>query len=130
LPVLGADTTVVHDGLILGKPASPEQHLRMLMSLSGRKHDVFTGICVVTADGWLTDVVRSEVQFVRFGEPVARAYVNTGEGNDKAGGYGIQGLGGIFVKRLVGSYSAVVGLPLAETETLLGRSGLDTWRSR
>lgn len=130
LPVLGADTLVVLDGQMLGKPVDREQHLRMLRNLSGRTHEVMTGVCVASASGCRSVVVHSAVEFGVLEPDVIAAYVDCGEGQDKAGGYGIQGLGGIFVKRLVGSYSAIVGLPLAETEALLASSGLDTWHSR
>lgn len=130
LPVLGADTLVVQDGMMLGKPVDRAHHLLMLKLLSGRTHEVLTGICVVSDAGTSSAVVRAEVEFIPMSASVAEAYVDCGEGRDKAGGYGIQGLGGIFVKRLVGSYSAVVGLPLSETEALLAGSGLDTWHSR
>jgi septum formation protein len=130
LPVLGADTIVIRDGLMLGKPADRHEHLRMLGQLAGGVHQVVTGVCLVTPAAQFVDVVTTEVEFTDIDASTCEAYVRTGEGNDKAGGYGIQGLGGIFVKRLVGSYSAVVGLPLAETEALLRRSGLDTWQRR
>ena len=102
----------------------------MLEHLSGRSHEVFTGICVTNRYNCLTEVVRTEVEFVVVDDAALRGYVRSGEGSDKAGGYAVQGIGGIFVKRLVGSYSAVVGLPLAETESLLRSFGMDTWRSR
>lgn len=130
LPVLGADTIVVKDGVIFGKPVDRKQHLRMLGQLSGGVHQVVTGVCVVTSQTSHVEVVTTEVEFTDIDVPTREAYIRTGEGQDKAGGYGIQGLAGIFVKRLVGSYSAVVGLPLAETEALLRRSGLDTWQRR
>ncbi len=130
LPVLGADTIVVRNGIQLGKPIDRADHLRMLELLANGVHQVLTAICVVTATDVLKDTVSTEVEFVPMDVTTMTAYVDTGEGRDKAGGYGIQGLGGIFVKRLVGSYSAVVGLPLAETEALLLRSGLDTWLGR
>jgi septum formation protein len=130
LPVLGADTIVVVGTSLLGKPANPLEHLQMLESLSGKSHEVITGVCVITAEVLASEVVRSGVEFSKIEGEVAARYVATGEGRDKAGGYAIQGIGGIFVKKLVGSYSAVVGLPLAETESLLRRAGLDTWQNR
>lgn len=130
LPVLGADTIVVKDGAILGKPVDREQHFRMLGQLAGGVHQVVTGVCVMTPQTRFVEVVTTEVEFTNIDAATREAYIRTGEGSDKAGGYGIQGLAGIFVKRLVGSYSGVVGLPLAETEALLRRSGLDTWQGR
>ena len=128
--VLGADTVVSCMGQLLTKPLNPEHNRQMLERLSGRSHEVFTGICVASRSNCLTEVVRTEVEFEVIDDAALRGYVRIGEGMDKAGGYAVQGIGGIFVKRLVGSYSAVVGLPLAETESLFRRFGMDTWRSR
>jgi septum formation protein len=128
--VLGADTVVSCMGQLLTKPLDPEHNRQMLEHLSGRSHEVFTGISVANGSKCLTEVVRTEVEFVVIDDTALRGYVRSGEGSDKAGGYAVQGIGGIFVKRLVGSYSAVVGLPLAETESLLRSFGMDTWRSR
>ena len=128
--VLGADTVVSCGGQLLTKPLNPEHNRQMLERLSGRSHEVFTGICVASRSKCVTEVVRTEVEFEVIDDAALRGYVRIGEGMDKAGGYAVQGIGGIFVKRLVGSYSAVVGLPLAETESLLRRVGMDTWRSR
>ena len=128
--VLGADTVVSCMGQLLTKPLNPEHNRQMLERLSGRSHEVFTGICVASRSNCLTEVVRTEVEFEVIDDAALRGYVRIGEGMDKAGGYAVQGIGGIFVKRLVGSYSAVVGLPLAETESLLRSFGMDTWRSR
>lgn len=134
---LGADTAVVLDDRILGKPVGRDQALSMLAALSGRCHEVFTGIAAVRgprgADGWAFCAARWVVTEVRFRvvEPwEAEAYWATREGADKAGGYGIQGIGGIFAESIRGSYSGVVGLPLAETERLLREGGVDTWRGR
>lgn len=128
--VLGADTVVSCMGQLLTKPLNPEHNRQMLERLSGRSHEVFTGICVASRSNCLTEIVSTEVEFGVIDDAALRGYVRIGEGVDKAGGYAVQGIGGIFVKRLVGSYSAVVGLPLAETESLLRRVGMDTWRSR
>lgn len=128
--VLGADTVVKCMGQLLTKPVDADDNRRLLEQLSGRSHEVFTGLCVASNSRSLTEVVRTEVEFFEIDETSVRGYVECGEGRDKAGGYAIQGIGGIFVKRLVGSYSAVVGLPLAETESLLRRFGMDTWRYR
>lgn len=128
--VLGADTVVSCMNQLLTKPLDAEHNRQMLERLSGRSHEVFTGVCVANRSNHMTEVVRSEVEFVVIDEVAQRGYIRSGEGRDKAGGYAVQGIGGIFVKRLVGSYSAVVGLPLAETEALLRSFGMDTWRSR
>ena len=126
--VLGADTAVIIDGRILGKPLDQADALAMLMSLSGREHQVLTAVALF--DGARSEVVNVSVQ-VRFRliEPAeAQAYWASGEPVDKAGGYAIQGLGAVFVAGLQGSYSAVVGLPLCETAALLGRFGVPCWQ--
>lgn len=126
--VLGADTAVIIDGRILGKPLDQADALAMLMSLSGREHQVLTAVALF--DGARSEVVNVSAQ-VRFRliEPAeAQAYWASGEPVDKAGGYAIQGLGAVFVAGLQGSYSAVVGLPLCETAALLGRFGVPCWQ--
>jgi septum formation protein len=128
--VLGADTVVVRDGRILGKPQSEADGVDMLLALSGRRHQVFTGVAVCGNGGTHSVTVATEVVFRAIEPDEAERYQRTGESLDKAGGYGIQGIGGIFVESIRGSYSAVMGLPMAETERLLRQSGLDTWRER
>lgn len=129
-PVLGSDTEVVLDGRVFGKPADREDALAMLAHLSGRVHEVLTAVAVVSAA--VTEVVlqRSRVEFREIPRAEAEAYWATGEPRDKAGAYGIQGVGGIFAVRLDGSFSGVMGLPLAETELLLRDAGVDVWRHR
>ena len=127
---LAADTVVVLDGRVLGKPGSREEGIRMLKDLGGREHEVMTAIAVTDGEVLEAEVVRTRVRFVTVDHRLAEAYVRTGEGADKAGGYGIQGIGGILAKSITGSYSAVVGLPLPETERVLNRFGIDTWRCR
>jgi len=127
---LAADTIVVLDGRVLGKPGSTEEGIRMLEDLGGREHEVMTSIAVTDGEAFEAQVVRTRVRFVAVDRRLAEAYVRTGEGADKAGGYGIQGIGGILAESITGSYSAVVGLPLPETERLLNRFGIDTWRCR
>lgn len=119
LPVLGADTVVVADDTILGKPADFTEFRRTMQLLSGRSHQVMTAIALVDAQRQLTALVCTEVTFRQLSAAEITAYWASGEPQDKAGGYGIQGLAGRFVKRINGSYSAVVGLPLCETEQLL-----------
>jgi septum formation protein len=127
---LAADTVVVLDERVLGKPGDREEGVAMLLALAGRTHQVMTGV-VVRDDARVESVcVVTDVQFREIAEREAQAYWATGEGADKAGGYGIQGIGGIFAERIRGSYSAVVGLPLAETERLLRGFGVDIWFER
>lgn len=130
--VLGADTAVVAEGRILGKPEGRDDAVAWLLALSGRWHQVFTGIAVAGPAYAAAACVVTEVGFRRIEPWEAQAYWECGEGADKAGGYGIQGIGGIFAESIRGSYSGVVGLPLAETERLLREGGMNTWywRSR
>ena len=127
---LGADTVVVLDGVVLGKPRDEREGVAMLKALGGRTHTVLTGVCLSGGETFKTRVVATEVTFKPVSATRATAYWRTGEGADKAGGYGIQGIGSIFVTRIEGSYSAVVGLPLAETEELLNAFGFDPWLDR
>lgn len=129
LPVLGSDTIVVLAGEVLGKPRDRDDALSMLGRLSGSTHDVLTGVAVVRETVQVV-VSRSQVRFRTIEGEEAEAYWATGEPRDKAGAYGIQGIGGIFVERLEGSHSGVMGLPVAETETLLRAAGVDVWRHR
>ena len=128
-PVLGADTAVVVGESILGKPSEPQEALEMLAILSGRSHRVFTAVMLRTRYGLDGLVNVSEVRFRSTTEAERRAYCATGEPLDKAGAYGIQGLGAVFVEHLSGSYSGVMGLPLCETALLLERSGVSGWWS-
>lgn len=130
VPVLAADTLVTLGAAIMGKPADRGEGLAMLAQLSGRSHEVLTGVAVATAAGVATCLSRSLVHFRELEPGEAERYWATGEPRDKAGGYGIQGLGGIFVTRLEGSYTGVMGLPLAETELLLRQAGVDCWQYR
>jgi septum formation protein len=127
---LGADTTVVVDGRILGKPANAADGIAMLLALQNRVHEVCTGVAVAAGGRVQSAAVVTRVRFRAIRRAEAAAYWRTGEGADKAGGYGIQGIGGIFVADIRGSYGAVVGLPLLETEALLREFGVDTWALR
>jgi septum formation protein len=127
--VLGADTAVVRDGRILGKPLDQAHALSMLLSLAGRDHEVLTAVAVLDGQRCESRVVSSRVRFRAITEHEAVAYWVSGEPRDKAGGYGIQGLGAVFVAALEGSYSAVVGLPLCETAELLGHFGIPCWQT-
>jgi septum formation protein len=124
--VLAADTTVTIDGDVLGKPADHLDGLAILGRLSGRTHTVMTAVCLHTKGSVLTRLVTTEVQFLRLSREVCEAYLGTSEPWDKAGAYGIQGLGGAFVSSINGSYSNVVGLPLCETWQLLSANGIET----
>jgi septum formation protein len=124
LPVLAADTVVVHRGAILQKPASREAGLEMLARLSGESHQVMSGVALVSAAGCETVVSCSEVTFRDISAAEREAYWNSGEPLDKAGGYAIQGVAALFVAHLQGSYSGVVGLPLFETAQLLQQAGV------
>ncbi|MEJ2480651.1 MAG: Maf family protein [Acidihalobacter sp.] len=124
LPVLGSDTTVVLDGRMLGKPADGAEAERMLEGLSGRTHEVLTAVAVVRDEQEAVALSRSRVSFRPTTCAERAAYVASGEPQDKAGAYAIQGLGAVFVERLEGSYSGVMGLPLYETARLLADFGI------
>jgi septum formation protein len=129
-PVLAADTAVVLEGKILGKPADREDAEGMLRQLSGRTHEVLTAIALRTASGLQSRISRSEVTFRSIAADEAQAYWETGEPSDKAGAYAIQGRAAIFVADLRGSYSGVMGLPLFETAELLSDAGVWHWPRR
>ena len=128
-PVLGADTTVVLDGAILGKPVDATDAARMLGMLSGRGHEVLTAVALCDASGTRVRTSRSEVWLRAVDADECRAYAATGEPLDKAGGYAIQGFGAVFIERLRGSYSGVMGLPVFETAELLREAGLPCWQA-
>lgn len=123
-PVLGADTLVVLDGEPLGKPLGRDDALAMLARLSGRTHEVLTAVALVGPGAPQGRLSRSRVTFRATSAAERRAYWDSGEPADKAGAYGIQGLGAIFVANLEGSYSGVMGLPLFETAELLAEAGI------
>ncbi len=127
--VLGADTTVALDGRILGKPADAAEGIAMLLDLSGRSHRVFTGIAMRSSDREACRLASAVVTVRPVDRAEATAYWHTGEPSDKAGGYGIQDIGGVFVSRIEGSHGAVVGLPLCETYELLRSFGVDCWET-
>ena len=123
-PILVADTTVAVGGTILGKPADAADALRMLTMLSGRTHRVITAVAVLRGSSRTESLVNvSRVSFARMSRAELEAYIATGEPMDKAGGYGIQGAIARFVRRIEGSYSGIMGLPLYETARLLRASG-------
>jgi nucleoside triphosphate pyrophosphatase len=125
--ILAADTSVVIDEDVLGKPRDHFDGLGMLARLSGRSHSVLTAICLHTPAGEsMVEVVETEVFFVQLNRQQCEAYLATDEPWDKAGGYAIQGLAGAFVSAIEGSYSNVVGLPLTQTWQLLSAQGIPT----
>lgn len=121
--VIGADTTVVVDTAVLGKPRNPDDAARMLRLLSGRAHEVLTGVAVRRAGARAGAVEATAVHLAALDEAEIAWYVGTGEPFDKAGGYGAQGLASRFVTRIDGSWSNVVGLPVARVAQLLARLG-------
>jgi len=123
--VLAADTTVVLDDEVLGKPADEADAVRMLRRLAGRSHEVLTGVCVAVHDGLDARVATTAVQFATMSDDEIAWYVASGEPMDKAGAYGIQGRASRFVTGIRGSYSNVVGLPVALVYEMLARAG---WR--
>lgn len=128
--VLGSDTTVVIDDQILVKPESQRDFQDMMQRLSGRTHQVLSSVALVGSQDENVIVVKTDVTFMTLTQEQMDRYWETGEPHDKAGGYGIQGLGGVFVREIRGSYSNVVGLPLHETAKILGRAGLLIWQGR
>lgn len=127
--VLGADTAVVLDGHILGKPRDRADALATLQGLSGRSHQVLTAVALVSRERQVARVVTSQVTFRPLTQAEIEAYWASGEPQDKAGSYGIQGLAAVFVSQLQGSYSAVVGLPLCETAALLAEFAIPCWQT-
>jgi septum formation protein len=127
-PVLAADTAVVLDGRIIGKPAGMNDAIAMLLELSGRTHEVLTAVALRTAAELQVTVSRSEVTFRSIDPGEARAYWETGEPAGKAGAYAIQGYAATFISDLKGSYSGVMGLPLFETAALLETAGVTCWQ--
>ncbi len=125
--ILASDTLVALDGLVLGKPADAAQNAEFLRRLSGRTHTVYSGVALLGPQGMNTAVEATAVTFRTLSETEVQHYANTGEGQDKAGGYGIQGLGMALIARIEGDYSSVVGLPLGMVIRLLRGAGLPVW---
>ena len=123
LPVLAADTVVICEGKILGKPADPEEAAQFMQRLSGRTHEVRTAVVVNDgkSDELHVAVSVSQVTFAKLTEAQIKAYVQTDEPYDKAGGYAVQGLAGLFIEHIAGSYSGIMGLPVYETAQLLAK---------
>lgn len=124
--VIGADTIVVIENQILGKPDSADAARDMLRQLSGNVHQVFTGYCICCKheNRLFTDAVKTDVRFKNVRETEIEWYIGTGEPFDKAGGYGIQGIGSVLVKSIQGSYTNVVGLPVCEVVEVLTKEGI------
>ena len=123
--VLGADTAVVLDGEVFGKPEDEADALRMLAELSGRRHQVMTGVAVHSGGATMSALSVTDVTFREIGPDEALDYWQSGEPRGKAGAYAIQGLGGAFVAKIAGSYTGVVGLPVLETAELLRSAGIE-----
>ncbi len=123
--VLGSDTVVVLDDRVLGKPKDADDAVDMLLALSGRSHSVFTGVALKTPNGTRAVLSKTDVRFREIDRDEAIRYWHSGEPADKAGGYGIQGRGGMFVEAINGSYSGVMGLPVFETVKLLKSAGIE-----
>ncbi len=123
--LLAADTIVVLDGQVMGKPGSEDDALEMLTQLSGRCHEVITAICIRTAGECEVEDETTRVYFRHLSEEEIRAYVASGEPADKAGAYGIQGRGGLLVDKIEGCYFNVVGLPMSRLYLMLKKHGVD-----
>lgn len=126
LPVLGSDTLGILNGELLVKPRDFTHAQQMLRQMSGQRHEILTAIALTTVMGTQVAISRSVVKFRTISDPEILAYWESGEPQDKAGAYAIQGLGAVFIERLEGSYSGVMGLPLFETAQLLAAAGIRT----
>ena len=119
--VIGADTVVLLDGEIMGKPSDEDDAARMLRALSGKTHTVVTGCCIISGTRWCTFSESTQVAFYELSDREIAEYIATGEPFDKAGAYGIQGKGSLFVRGIVGDYFNVMGLPVARLSRELSR---------
>ena len=128
--VIGADTVVASEGKILGKPSSQKDAVKMLQSLQGREHEVYTGVTIMAREGnenrKKTFHEKTKLVFYPMSDEEIRSYVNTGEPMDKAGAYGIQGKSAVFIKEISGDYNNVVGLPLARLYKELKNMGIES----
>lgn len=123
--VLGSDTIVVLNGKILEKPKDEKDAIKMLSKLSGKTHQVYTGVCITDGANEKNFVSETEVEFFTLSKKTIENYVKTGEPMDKAGAYGIQGIGSLLVKRINGDYFAVMGLPISKTARELKNFGVE-----
>ena len=122
--VLGSDTIVYHNGSIIGKPVNEKDAIRILTELSGKTHEVYTGVAVITAEKRIVECDITRVTFEKLSREEIEKYVASGEPMDKAGAYGIQGPFGMFVKEVEGNYFTVIGLPLPRTYRMLKSVGV------
>jgi septum formation protein len=129
LPVLAADTTVLIDEVVCGKPADEAAAIAMLERLSGRTHQVLTAVALSSSGALSFRLSASEVRFRPLRRAECLSYWRSGEPRDKAGGYAVQGRGAVFIEHLSGSYSGVMGLPLYETAELLRAAGVPLWQA-
>jgi len=125
--VLGGDTSVIYEGQVFGKPRGREHAIEMLMALSDSEHQVYSAVSLVNAERQLTRLVKTKVVFRSLTKQECEAYWQTGEPLGKAGAYAIQGLGAVFVAGIEGSYTGVVGLPVAETAQMLSEFSVPVW---
>jgi len=127
--IIGADTIVVLEGKILGKPLGPEHAMEMLTLLSGKEHSVYTGIALlkIPEQKFEVDFSETKVKFRAFSQDEALSYIKTGEPFDKAGSYAIQGRGAVFVESITGCYFNVVGLPITKLISMFGDFGVSIW---
>lgn len=123
--VLGCDTVVEYGGTVLGKPSDRKEAAKMLKLLSGKVHNVHTGVYIVDKEKTVSFINTVRVEFYELSDELIESYVATGESDDKAGAYGIQGLGSVLVKRISGDYFSVVGLPLSQTARALTEFSVD-----
>jgi septum formation protein len=128
IPVLAADTTVAIGQEIFGKPRDPDDGIRMLAALAGRSHEVLTAVALASNGCLDTVISETRVTFRAISAAECRDYWTSGEPEDKAGAYAIQGFGAVFITRLEGSHSGVMGLPLCETAALLDAAGVRRWQ--
>ncbi|MDP0562974.1 MAG: Maf family protein [Candidatus Endonucleobacter sp. (ex Gigantidas childressi)] len=127
-PVLAADTSVVANNEILGKPADRDHAFDMLTKLRGRSHQVMTAVALTNGKKYETSLSITFVKMAQVSDEKIKSYIATGESMDKAGGYAIQGMGAILIERIEGSYSGAVGLPLYSTAKLLEEFGISVWQ--
>ena len=122
--VLGCDTVVALDDIILGKPENEEEAEKMLTALSGKEHYVYSGVCITDGESTKQFAGSARVKFYELSTDTIKAYIKTKEPMDKAGSYGIQGIGSVLVEKIEGDYFTIVGLPLSETARVLGEFGI------
>ena len=123
--VLGCDTVVALDDIILGKPETEEEAEKMLSTLSGREHCVYSGVCITDGENTRQFVGSARVKFYELSKETIKSYIATKDPMDKAGSYGIQGIGSVLVEKIEGDYFTIVGLPLAKTARVLKEFGVE-----